>query len=50
MPDMQDKVKTDKGLAVVVDINVIGQKVKVKYIEDSGYEWLSIDNISKVEA
>lgn len=50
MPDMHDKVKTEKGLAVVVDINVIGQKVKVKYTEDSGYEWLSIDNISKVEA
>ncbi len=49
LPDMNDKVETEKGIGAVVDINVIAKKVKVKYIEGGGYEWLSVDDIKKIE-
>lgn len=46
MPDMSEKIETAKGSATVVDLNVIGQKIKVRYNE-GGYEWLTIDQITK---
>ena len=49
IPDVNQKVQTEKGLASVVDLNVIGQKVKVKYIEGGGFEWLSVDDFSIIE-
>lgn len=49
MPDVNQKIQTEKGLANVVDMNVIGQKIKVKYIEGGGFEWLSVDQIQLIE-
>jgi cell fate regulator YaaT (PSP1 superfamily) len=47
LPDLNEVVKTEKGEAAVIDVNILGQKVKVKYQgEDNGIEWLSIDNIN----
>jgi cell fate regulator YaaT (PSP1 superfamily) len=49
MPDINQKIQTEKGLASVVDMNVIGQKIRVKYIEGGGFEWLSVDQIQLIE-
>lgn len=47
LPDVREKVKTEKGDADVIDINIIGQKVKVKYSEDGGMEWLPVSGIKR---
>ncbi|RJX23984.1 MAG: stage 0 sporulation protein [Acholeplasma sp.] len=45
MPDVKEKVTTPKGLATVVELNIIGQKVKVSYPENGGYEWLQLKDV-----
>jgi cell fate regulator YaaT (PSP1 superfamily) len=49
MPDINQKIQTEKGIASVVDMNVIGQKIRVKYIDGGGFEWLSVDQIQLIE-
>ena len=39
LPDVREYVQTEKGKAFVLDINILGQKIKVKY-EDDTIEWL----------
>ncbi len=45
MPDLKERVTTPKGSATVVELNIIGQKVKVSYPENGGYEWLQLKDI-----
>ena len=39
LPDVREYVQTEKGKAFVLDINILGQKIKVKY-EDDTIEWI----------
>ncbi len=48
LPDYHEKVKTEKGMALVIDVNILGQKVKVRYQEEDIIEWLSIEQFSRV--
>ncbi len=43
LPDVHEYVKTEKGKAYVLDINILGQKVKVKYMDEDVIEWLGKD-------
>lgn len=45
MPDISDNVQTESGNGVVIDLNILSQKVKVQYPEDGRIEWLSYDEI-----
>ncbi|VEU80159.1 PSP1 C-terminal conserved region [Haploplasma axanthum] len=42
MPDINNRVKTEKGKAVVIDINFLTSKIKVRYLEDKELsdEWI----------
>jgi len=46
MPDVSQIIQTQEGKAKVVNINILGQKVQVKYLEDERYEWLELDQIN----
>ncbi len=35
-------------MALVIDVNILGQKVKVRYQEEDIIEWLSIDQFKRV--
>jgi len=48
LPDYHDVVKTEKGEALVVDVNILGQKVKVKYQDENMVEWLELDQVSRI--
>jgi cell fate regulator YaaT (PSP1 superfamily) len=47
MPDLKEKVMTHKGEATVIDLNIIGQKVKVAHAENGGLEWLALADIKR---
>ena len=49
LPDVNEFVETEKGNAKVIDINILGQKVKVRYKNDEPDEWLSKDNVKRVK-
>ena len=46
MPDVSQIIQTQEGKARVVNINILGQKVQVRYLEDERYEWLELDQIN----
>jgi cell fate regulator YaaT (PSP1 superfamily) len=45
LPDVNEKITTPKGMAKVIDINILGQKVKVKHAEDDSIEWFKVDEL-----
>jgi cell fate regulator YaaT (PSP1 superfamily) len=47
MPKVQSQIKTQKGIATVLDTNVIAQKLKVKYEDIAQYEWILLSDIIK---
>lgn len=47
MPDLKEKVTTPKGEATVVELNIIGQKVKVYHADNGGMEWLPLTDIKR---
>lgn len=47
MPDLKEKVMTPKGEAMVLELNIIGQKVKVNHAENGGIEWLPLSDIKR---
>ncbi len=49
LPDVNEEVQTEKGLAKVIDLNIIGQKVRVKHIDGEGIEWLPLSEITRSE-
>ena len=49
MPDINQKIQTEKGIGSVLDMNVIGQKVKVRYVDNGGVEWVALDQVSIIE-
>ena len=48
MPDVNEKVETEKGMANVLDLNIIAQKVKVRYVDNGAVEWLALANLKRV--
>lgn len=46
LPDVREYVQTEKGKAYVADINILGQKIKVKY-EDETMEWLGVGSFER---
>jgi len=48
LPDYHDKVETEKGMALVIDVNILGQKIKVRYQQEDIVEWLSLDQFKRV--
>ena len=48
MPDVNEKVETEKGMANVLDLNIIAQKVKVRYVDNGGIEWLELAELKRV--
>ena len=48
MPDLKEKVKTPKGEATVIELNIIAQKVKVYHNDNGGVEWLPLADIARV--
>jgi cell fate regulator YaaT (PSP1 superfamily) len=50
MPKYGDIVETEKGLATVIDTNIIAQKVKVRLKESNENEWLKLSEIKLIEA
>ena len=49
LPDINEKVETEKGIGTVVDLNIISQKIRVKYPDGGGYEWLAFADINRTE-
>jgi cell fate regulator YaaT (PSP1 superfamily) len=47
MPDINENVVTENGAGYVIDLNIIGQKVKVRYPEDGKIEWLTVDQVKR---
>ncbi len=50
LPDYQDTIETERGAGVVTDLNILAQKVRVRYEEDNGWEWVHIDELKRVKA
>lgn len=47
LPDVKEYVNTEKGKAYVLDINILGQKIKVKYNDEDTIEWLEKDSFER---
>jgi len=47
MPKIQSHIKTQKGNAIVLDTNVIAQRLKVKYEDVAQYEWILLSDVIK---
>ena len=47
MPDVNEKVETEKGAANVLDLNIIAQKVKVRYTDNGAIEWLALADLKR---
>ncbi len=48
LPDVHEYVNTEKGKAYVLDINILGQKIKVKYNDEETIEWLSQNAFERI--
>ncbi|MBE0701301.1 MAG: stage 0 sporulation protein [Acholeplasmataceae bacterium] len=48
MPDLNETVQTEKGNAHVLELNILGQKVKVRYAVDGALEWISVSDVTRV--
>jgi len=49
LPDLKEKVETENGTATVVELNIIGQRIKVKNAESGKTEWLPLTAITRDE-
>jgi cell fate regulator YaaT (PSP1 superfamily) len=45
MPDMNQSVQTEKGTGNVIDLNIIAQKIRVRYPDGGGMEWVGLKDI-----
>lgn len=50
LPDYHDIVETEKGQALVIDVNILGQKIKVKHREEDLIEWLTLDQFKRIKS
>lgn len=49
LPDLKETVMTKDGKGTVVQLNIIGQKVRVRFQDDGRYEWVEADDVSREE-
>jgi cell fate regulator YaaT (PSP1 superfamily) len=49
LPDLKDNVMTKDGKGTVVQLNIIGQKVRVRFQDDGRYEWVEAEDVSRQE-
>jgi len=47
MPDMNEKIETEKGFGLVIDMNIIAQKIRVRYVENGQMEWITLKDVKK---
>jgi len=49
LPDVNNKIQTEKGMALVTNVNFIAKKIKVKYLADNEFadEWLSYEDLAR---
>ncbi|CCV64887.1 Stage 0 sporulation protein YaaT [Alteracholeplasma palmae J233] len=45
MPDVSDMILVNGEKVLVVNINVLGQKIQIKHLETSSYEWISLESL-----
>lgn len=45
LPDLGDKVKTERGEATVIGINIIASKINLRY-DEGGFEWVHLEDLS----
>lgn len=45
LPDMNQMIKTEKGEGKVIDLNIIAQKIRVRYPESGAMEWITVKDI-----
>lgn len=50
LPDYHDIVETENGQALVIDVNILGQKIRVKYQGEGNVEWLSLDQFTRIKS
>ncbi|MFP4177554.1 MAG: stage 0 sporulation family protein [Acholeplasmataceae bacterium] len=49
LPDLKETVMTKDGKGTVVQLNIIGQKVRVRLQDDGRYEWLAATDVKRQE-
>lgn len=47
MPKVGTEVNTEHGKAIVLDTNIIAQKLKVKFEENPAFQWISLSEVIK---
>ncbi len=50
LPDYHEIVETEKGQVLVIDVNILGQKVKIKHQSEDLIEWVTLDKIKRIKA
>ena len=50
LPDFHEIVEIDKEQVLVIDVNILGQKVKIKHQEADFSEWVTLDQIKRINA
>lgn len=50
LPDYHEVVESEKGQVLVIDVNILGQKVKIKHQNEDLIEWVSLDKIKRIKA
>lgn len=49
LPDYHEVVESEKGQVLVVDVNILGQKVKIKHQNEDLIEWVPLDKIKRIK-
>jgi len=49
LPDVNEFVDTEKGKGRVVDVNILGQKVKVRFNDDEPDTWFALENVKRLK-
>lgn len=47
LPDMNEIITTEKGQGKVIDLNIIAQKIRVRYPENGAMEWVYLKDIQR---
>lgn len=50
LPDFHEIVEIEGEQVLVVDVNILGQKVKIKHQEEDFSEWVKLDVIKRIKA
>jgi len=50
LPDYHEIVETETGQALVIDVNILGQKIRVKHQAEGTVEWLNLDQFKRIKS